>query len=357
MVPVLEAVPNFSEGRDLDIVRELVRVVEGEGAEVLDWSADPDHNRSVITFVGPPSTVEEASVAVARVATEAIDLRHHRGVHPRVGALDVLPFVPLQGVQMETAVECAGRVAGRLAEEVGIPVYLYARSSDPPGRALHELRRGGFETLRGGFPSDRRPDRIPPDWSHPGAHPTAGVTCVGARPLLLAWNVFVEGVDVDVARRIAGQIRETGGGFPGLRALGLELPEQDAIQISMNLEDLDRTSPFQVFGSIEEKIRGDGGWIAGTEVIGLVPDTLVLPAAEDRLSLLGSESSRLLSARLARHVSERASREAGELLRRVREAGDRVPREIRDAVERLADSLMTNTEVGQPRTGAISHEH
>ncbi|MFP3948554.1 MAG: glutamate formimidoyltransferase [Longimicrobiales bacterium] len=341
MVPVLEAVPNFSEGRDLDVVRELVRVVESEGAEVLDWSADPDHNRSVITFVGPPSTVEDASVAAARVALEAIDLRRHRGVHPRVGALDVLPFVPLLGLGMHAAVESASRVAGRLADEVGIPAYLYARASDPPGRPLHELRRGGFEALRDGFPSDRRPDRIPPRWSHPGAHPTAGVTCVGARPLLLAWNVFVEGVGVDVAKGIAAEIRQTGGGFAGLRALGLELPEQDALQISMNLEDLDRTSPFQVFVTIEDRIRGEGGRITGTEVIGLVPDTLVLPAAGDRLKLPGPEFSRLLSARLARHVSERASREAGELLERIREAGDRVPREIRDAAERLADSLTT----------------
>lgn len=339
MVPVLEAVPNFSEGRDLDVVRGLVRVVENEGAEVLDWSADPDHNRSVITFVGPPPVVEDASVAAARMAVEAIDLRRHRGVHPRIGAMDVLPFVPLLGLEMERAVESAGRVAARLAEEVGIPVFLYGRASDPPGRPLHELRRGGFETLRDGFPSDRTPDRIPPSWSRPGVHPTAGVTCVGARPLLLAWNVFVDGVELAVAERIAAEIRESGGGIPGLRALGLELRARDAIQISMNLEDLDRTSPFHVFVTIEAKIREEGGRITGTEVIGLVPDTLVLPAAEDRLQLVESDSSRLLSPRLARHVSERASREAGELLERIRRAGDGVPRDIRDAAERLADSL------------------
>jgi len=341
MVPVLEAVPNFSEGRDLDVVRELVRVVENEGAEVLDWSADPDHNRSVITFVGAPSTVEDASVAAARFAVEAIDLRRHRGVHPRIGALDVLPFVPLMGLEMERAVASAHRVAGRLADEVGVPVYLYGRASDPPGRPLHELRQGGFEALRDDLPPDRRPDRIPRDWSRSGVHPTAGATCVGARPLLLAWNVFVEDVDLQTAKRLAGELRESGGGIPGLRALGLELPERNAIQISMNLEDLDRTSPFHVFVAIEEKIRGEGGRITGTEVIGLVPDTIVLPAAEDRLQLVESDSSRLLSPRLAHHVSERASRGVEELLERIRSAGDRVPRDVRDAARRLADSLTT----------------
>lgn len=341
MVPVLEAVPNFSEGRDLDVVRELVRVVESEGAEVLDWSADPDHNRSVLTYVGAPSRVEEASVAVARAAVDAIDLRRHEGVHPRIGALDVLPFVPLQGLGMDRAVESARRVARRLAREVGVPVYLYGRASEPPGRPLHELRRGGFEALRKGFPEDRAPDLVPKDWGHAGAHPSAGATCVGARPLLLAWNVLVEGLDVAAAKRIARDVRETGGGIPGLRALGLELPERGMIQVSMNLEDLDRTSPYQVFLTLETRIRGEGGRVAGTEVIGLVPDALVFAAAEDRLTLVDSDSSRLLSRRLAAHVSERATTEAASLLERIRGAGDRVPPDIRDAAERLADSLMT----------------
>lgn len=341
MVPVLEAVPNFSEGRDLDVVRGLVRVVENAGAEVLDWSADPDHNRSVLTFVAPPARVEEASVAVARAAVDSIDLRRHRGVHPRIGALDVLPFVPLHGLEMSRAVESARRVARRLAEEVGVPVYLYGRASEPPGRPLHELRRGGFEALRDGFSAERRPDVIPPGWEHPGVHPSAGATCVGARPVLLAWNVFVEGVDVAAAKRVARKVRETGGGFPGLRALGLELREREAVQISMNLEDLDRTSPFQVFLTLEELIRGEGGRVAGTEVIGLVPDTLVFAAAEDRLQLVDSDSSRILSEKLATHLSNRASTEAESLLERIRSAGEGVPPEVRDAVERLADSLMT----------------
>src|SRR5688500_16872848 len=182
MLPVLEAVPNFSEGRDLDWLRELVGVIDAAGVEVLDASADPDHNRSVVTFVGDPGTVEAAAVAAARFALERIDLRRHRGVHPRVGALDVLPFVPLQGLAISDAVKSARRVGAALAE-LGLPVYFYGEASPPPGRRLAELRRGGFEALTEGFPEGRAPAL---DAGRSTAHPSAGVACVGARRLLLA---------------------------------------------------------------------------------------------------------------------------------------------------------------------------
>lgn len=339
MVPVLEAVPNFSEGRDLDVVRELVRAVEDAGAEVLDWSADADHHRSVITFVGDPGTVEDASVSVARAAVSAIDLTGHRGVHPRIGALDVLPFVPLSGLRMEDAVRTARRVGERLAAEVGIPVYFYREASDPPGRGLAELRRGGFEGLRDGFRAGRTPDLLPPGWAHPGAHPTAGATCVGARELLLAWNVFVEGLDAEEVSTVARGLRESGGGFRGVRALGLALERRGAMQVSMNVEDLQAVSPFQVFAALEREVRDRGGRVSGTEVIGLIPDALVLPAAADRLQLVDPRASRLLSHRLAEHVSQRADREARALLESVRNAGDGATDEIRAAADRLSDTL------------------
>ncbi len=368
MTAILEAVPNFSEGRDLDVVRGLVSAVEAAGAEVLDWSADPDHHRSVITFVGDPATVEEASVAVARAAFESIDLREHAGVHPRVGALDVLPFVPLVGAGMPEAVEVARRVGARIAEE-GVPVYFYGEASDPPGRTLAPLRRGGWEAIRDGFPEGRepdlpavvpaneaaranhaaaaqpdrpaaarsdeaaaaRPDRpaaarsdqptaappdqpaaaradastaVRPDRPHgPRPHPTAGATCVGARRLLLAWNVDVEGVSPEALRELASGLRETGGGFEGLRVLALELPRQGRTQISMNLEDPVGVSPFRVFLAVEEEVRRIGGRITATEVVGMIPDALVLPAAADRLRLLDPDPSRLLSSRLAAHLA------------------------------------------------------
>ena len=307
MIKVLEAVPNFSEGRDLGKVRALVATIAAADVEVLDWSADPDHNRSVVTYIGDPSAVEEASVAAARFALEHIDLTRHRGVHPRVGALDVLPFVPLRGLSMAQAVASAHRVGARLAD-LGLPVYFYARASDPPGRGLAELRRGGIEALRSGFPADRMPD-LPPDAVTP--HSTAGVTCVGAREILLAWNVIVSGIDVAEARRIAARIRERDGGFRGVRALGLRLPEQDRVQISMNIEDVAQTSPVDVFTAIEVEVARVGGRISGTQVIGMMPDALVLPATADRLLVPDLGPARVLSRRVAEHVSRRAGDRPG----------------------------------------------
>jgi glutamate formiminotransferase len=304
MIQVLEAVPNFSEGRDVEAVRALVDEVAAGDVEVLDWSADPDHHRSVVTLIGPPRDVEEASVRGARFAIEHIDLTSHRGVHPRVGALDVMPFVPLEGLAMADAVASAHRV-GRAIAELGVPVYFYGRASDPPGRSLAELRRGGFEALRSGFPEGRRPD-LPPRAAR--LHPTAGATCVGARPILLAWNVFVSGVDEGAAREIAADIRERGGGFAGLRALGLRLAAQDRVQISMNLEDPERTPPLSVFERIETEVEARGGKVEETQVIGMMPDALVLPGTMDRLQLSDLGPARVLSRRVAEHVRARAGR-------------------------------------------------
>lgn len=303
-VRLLETVPNISEGRDRALVRELADAMETAGAAVLDVTADADHNRAVITAVGAPAAIEEAGLAVARVAAERIDLRRHEGVHPRIGALDVLPFVPLAGLTLEAARASAHRVGRRIANEVGVPVFYYAHASEPRGRTLAELRRGGFEALARGWPEDRRPDECPPDWTHPGAHPSAGAICVGARRVLLAWNVFVSGVAFEELRSIARGLRETGGGFKGLRALALELPARGATQLSMNLEDVETASPLDVFRRIEAEVEARGGRIERTEVIGLVPDRLVLDAAADRLRLETDTTARLLSARLFNYLVE-----------------------------------------------------
>jgi len=304
MTRVLEAVPNVSEGRDRSRVERMVELVRRSGVDVLDWSMDPDHHRAVLTYIGDPSDVEAASVRLADFARRHIDLRRHRGIHPRVGALDVMPFVPLEGLSMADAVASARRVGAAISES-GVPVYFYGEAADPPGRGLADLRRGGFEALAAAreFPHDRRPD-LP---GHgPGLHPTAGITCVGARRVLLAWNVFLTGVDLVAAKAIASAIRERGGGFRGLRALGLHLPLQDSVQISMNLEDPDATSPLAVFDEIERQAMALGGRVVRTEVIGMMPDTLVLPAARDRLHLPDLGPSRVLSLRVRDHVSRRA---------------------------------------------------
>jgi glutamate formiminotransferase len=301
---LLEAVPNFSEGRDPAVLDAVVAAVQDAGAEVLDWSADADHHRSVVTLVGSPEVVEAAAFAAARVAIERIDLRRHRGVHPRVGALDVLPFVPLVGMSMDEARESARRVGRRMAEELGIPVYFYAQASEPPGRPLSTLRRGGFETLATGWPPDRPPDLLPAAWTHSGAHPTAGVTCVGARRLLVAWNIFVNGITDGAARRIAASIRETNDGFLGVRALALRLPATQRLQISMNIEDLGATSPMDVFSRVEAMVTEQGGEVEETEIIGMAPDELIWAAAADRLRLANATADRMLTRRLL-HITTR----------------------------------------------------
>ncbi|MGH8436039.1 MAG: glutamate formimidoyltransferase [Pseudomonas sp.] len=301
---VLEAVPNFSEGRDLDVVSAIVDAMQGAGATVLDWTADADHHRSVITIVGSPDAVEEAALAGADVAFRHINLRNHDGVHPRIGALDVLPFIPLVGLTLEHARAVAQRVGRRIALELGVPVYFYAQASDPPGQSLATLRRGGFEELVRGWPGGRVPDVMPIGWSHPGAHPTAGATCVGARSVLLAWNVLVSGLSIARAREVARALREKHSGFAGVRALALELPRRSAIQISMNLEDPAVTPPALVFDHLEALVTAAEGRVVETEIIGLMPDELVVSIAEQRLRLVPGTGARLLSRQLSQYLAQ-----------------------------------------------------
>jgi glutamate formiminotransferase len=304
---LLEAVPNFSEGRDPAVVIAIVDAMHATGADILDWSADADHHRCVVTMVGPPDVVAEAAIAGARTAMERIDLRRHNGVHPRVGALDVLPFVPLVGLSMDDARQCARRTGARLAAELGLPVYFYGQASDPPGRQLAAIRRGGFEALNAAWPTDRKPDLLPDAWPHAGAHPTAGAVCVGARRLLLAWNVFIAGVSLESARRIAASVREANGGLPGVRALALVLPGSGRMQISMNLEDVERVAPMTVFERIEALVVDYGGIIEETEVIGMLPDQLVWGAAADRLRLAPGTSSRVLAPNLVAALTRQST--------------------------------------------------
>ncbi len=343
MLPVLEAVPNFSEGRDPDFLDEAVRVAASCGVDVLDRSADPDHHRSVLTVVGDPDSVEEAGVRLARLALERIDLRRHHGAHPRIGALDVLPFVPLTGCTMEDAVAVARRVGRRLSEE-GLPVYFYGAASIPPGRGLAELRRGGFETLQAEIPPDRRPDL---DGGRDGLHPTAGAVCVGARRVLLAWNVWIRGVPLDRLRPVAARLRERGGGFPGLRAMAVALPRQGGVQLSMNLEDVEGRAPMEVFDAVEEAVRLAGGEITGTEVIGMIPEALVLGAAGDRLRLFEPTPERLLPVGVARHLAARGAGDLAALLSWAASREGEMPQEVRGAARRLAGGLRYESSPGE----------
>lgn len=318
MTEVVEAVPNFSEGRDPGFVTAAAAAFMRAGCEVLHTTMDPDHHRSVITAIGSPGAVVEGAVAAAALALERIDMRGHRGVHPRIGALDVLPFVPLHGIDMAGAAALARRAAARIAR-LGMPVYLYGAASKPPGVGLASIRRGGFEALAArsgdGGPAADLPGRGPgrgglPTKQHRFAHPTAGAVCVGARNVLLAWNVDVAGVDLDTARSIAAGIREAGGGFDGLRALALRLRRQDRLQISMNLENPAATDPLEVFERIDRRVRHLGGRVTGTEVIGMLPDQVPQEAAR-RMRVRDWSKERMLHHRVRSFLAARAPAKGG----------------------------------------------
>ena len=296
MIQVVEAVPNFSEGRDPAFVAAAADVFAAAGCDVLHTTMDPDHHRSVVTVIGSPRAVERGSLAAARLALERVDLRGHSGVHPRVGALDVLPFVPLHGIGMAEVVELARRV-GSLIARLGIPVHFYGQASRPPGRVLASIRRRGPDRPLdlAGLDEDGTP-------VHKRSHPTAGASSVGARGVLLAWNVDVEGLPLKSAREIAAQIREAGGGFPGLRALALRLARQRRLQISMNLEDPARTHPIEVFRAIEGRVRRMKGRVLGTEVIGMFPDQAADLATVREMGIRDWSEDRILSRRLEAYI-------------------------------------------------------
>ena len=269
---LVECVPNLSEGRRPEVVDEIVAAFAGAGPEVLvlDRSSDPDHNRTVITLMGPGPALVEAAVAGARACARLIDLTSHRGAHPRMGALDVLPFVPFGAVTRLRGgdapdLDCTDLAlrAGRgIAEEAGVPVYLYGAAARHPGwSALPAVRGRGFEALRAGGHA--------PDFGGPGLHPTAGATAVGAREVLIAFNVVLAGADLDLARRIAAAVRERDGGLPAVRAMGV--PVEAGVQVSMNLLDWRVTSPAEAYAAVAALAGRHGARVEASEVVGLAP--------------------------------------------------------------------------------------
>jgi glutamate formiminotransferase len=269
----LECVPNVSEGRDASRLRRLADAVESAGARLADVHSDVDHHRSVFTFLGAPEPVERAALAFARLAVELIDLRGHVGVHPRIGAVDVIPFVPLAGLPMSEAVTTAHRVGRALASATGVPVFFYEEAAIVPGRRdLPGLRAGGFERL-----AERLGDpRWRPDAGPAAPHPSAGATVVGARRPLIALNAMLDADDLEGARAVAAAIRERSpGGLPAVRALGVRLPSLGVAQVSMNLIDYLRTPPLAVMERLDAETARRGLRVAYYELVGCAPaDTL-----------------------------------------------------------------------------------
>ena len=304
MERVVECVPNFSEGRDPRVVESLVEAVEAvPGAVVLGTHIDPDHNRSVVTFVAPPERVVEAAVRVVARAAGLIDLSGHAGQHPRMGACDVLPLIPVRGLTVEECVALAHEAGRRIARELAIPVYFYESAALRPDRVnLADVRRGGFELLREEIGT--MPERAP-DVGESRVHPTAGACIIGVRPLLIAYNVTLKTGDLAVAKRIARAVRGRDGGLPHLKALGFELESRGVVQVSMNLTSYERTNLHQAFEAVRREAGRLGVEVLASEIVGLVPRDALYAAAAHFLKLENYTPDVVLENRIAAAVERK----------------------------------------------------
>ncbi|MDO8563328.1 MAG: glutamate formimidoyltransferase [Candidatus Limnocylindria bacterium] len=292
----VECVPNLSEGRRPEVVDRIAAAVAAvPGATLLDRTSDPDHNRSVITFAGPRPAVAAAALALVAMAIREIDLRTHTGVHPRIGAVDVLPFVPLGDSPMEDCVALAHEVGREIAARHGVPVYFYGRAALRADRErLADVRRPGFEGLGAVIGTTHLPDAGPAR-----VHPTAGAIAVGARPPLIAFNVELDTTDRALARRIAREIRASSGGLPALQALGLPLADPPRVQVSMNLLDHERTGLVAAFDAVASRARAVGVRVIRSELVGLAPAAAVAGVTAERIALDALGPERTIEGRLA----------------------------------------------------------
>jgi glutamate formiminotransferase len=295
---LLESVPNVSEGRRAEVVDRLAAAVRAvEGVHLLDRTSDPDHNRSVLTLVGGPGPLQLALLELYAEAARSIDLSAHRGVHPRIGAVDVTPFVPLAGAAMADAVDAARSLARRVSERFGLGVYLYeAAASSEVRRSLAALRRGGTEGL-----AERLRDAVwRPDFGPARIDPRGGVTVIGARDFLIAFNVVLATEDASVARRIARSVRASGGGLPAVKAIGVLLASRRRAQVSMNLTDFRRTPPREAFEAVREAARAEGVAVLESELVGLAPEAAFAGVDPDELRLVSFSPEKLLETHLRR---------------------------------------------------------
>ena len=301
---LIECVPNFSEGRDPARIAALVASMSGiAGVWVLDVHSDPDHNRSVITLAGEPEAVAEAALRGVGRAAELIDLNQHQGVHPRMGATDVLPFIPIEGLEMGDCVALAHQTGRKIWDRYRIPVYFYESAALRPERAaLEEIRKGQFEGLRREIP--RNSGRAP-DIGGPELHPTAGATGVGARKFLIAYNINLNTADAAMAGEISRAIRASSGGLPAVKAMGVALASRGIAQVSMNLTDFERTSLQQAYEAVRREAARHGCTISGGEIIGLIPEKALDTTAEYFRALGHFSRAQVLENRLAAALGEK----------------------------------------------------
>ncbi len=271
---LIECVPNFSEGRRSEVIEAIVAPFRGQkGCYLLDYRADADHNRLVVSLAGPAEPIQEALLAASLVAIERIDLNTHRGAHPRIGAIDVIPFVPLRNIALDECVRLAHRFGQRFQQATNVPVYFYEEAAlRPQRRALEVIRKGQYEALR---QEVTHPDRHP-DLGGPCLHPTAGATIIGARKVLIAFNVNLATDKLEVARQIARAIRSSSGGLSSVKAIALALAARGMVQVSMNVVDYEKNALYRIVEFIRTEARRWGVEIAETEVYGMVPAAALL---------------------------------------------------------------------------------
>ncbi len=296
MARIIQCVPNFSVGRDKEVLEEILDEIRSENVKLLDYSMDKDHNRSVVTFIGDPDLVVEAAFKAIKKASQVIDMSQHKGEHPRMGATDVVPLIPISDVTMEECIDLSKALAKRVGEELGISVYLYEKSASKAEREnLADVRRGQYE----GMEEKLKLEGWEPDFGPKELNKKAGVTAIGARMPLVAYNINLDTNNVEIAKKIAGAIRARSGGFTYCKAIGLEITERNIAQVSINMIDYTKTPLFRVFDTVEREANRYGVNVIGSEIIGLVPMEALIEAADYYLKLEDFSSSQILEKRMA----------------------------------------------------------
>lgn len=297
MAKIVQCVPNFSEGRNketLELILDEIRSIDS--VKLLDYSMDKDHNRSVVTFIGSPEGVLEAAYQATKKASEVINMTEHHGEHPRMGATDVIPLIPISDITMDECVELSRSLGQRIGSELGISVYLYEKSASSPTREnLAEVRKGQYE----GMNEKLKQDGWNPDFGPSELNVKAGVTAIGARMPLVAYNINLATNNLEIAKKIAKAIRAKTGGFTYCKALGIEITERDIVQVSINMVDYTKTPLFRVFDTVEREASRYGVNVLGSEIIGLVPMEALIDAADYYLRLEGFNKSQILEKRMA----------------------------------------------------------
>ena len=296
MSKIIECVPNFSEGRDLDKIEKIVNPFRGkDGVKLLDYKRDEDHNRVVVTVVGEPQAVKNAMLDAMGIAIELIDMTKHQGQHPRMGAIDVVPFIPIKNVSMTEAVELAKEVAKEASERFGLPIFLYEKAAtDPQRENLANIRKGEFE----GMAEKIKLPEWKPDYGQAAIHPTAGATVIGARMPLVAFNVNLNTNNMDIANKIAKNVRFLNGGLRFCKAIGIELKDRGIVQISMNMTDYTKTALYRSFELVRIEAARYGVAIVGSEIIGLLPMEALIDTAVYYLGVEDFSMEQILENRL-----------------------------------------------------------